>query len=208
MALQMGTENKKQVYIVIALFTFILGFGGWELYQQFAGPSTPTAPPVQQPVAVRSNTTAGRPGTTTGKEAQKISTSSDLDPTLHLDRLAQAESIEYSGNGRNIFSADSAPAIEEAAEPARPNDDAKVLDQAPRAPVVPQAPAIDLKYFGYTQTHDKKLQAFFVHGDDIFLAHPGDVVNHRYKVVAIQPNSVQITDLGYNNTQTLQLSPN
>src|SRR5579863_3733760 len=212
MALRLGTEKKWQVYLVAVLFAFILGFGGWELYQQFTGPSTPAIHPAPaQPVAAARNPVSTRPGAgsnaAAGKEAQKL-TSSNRDPTLHLDKLALAESVEYSGTGRNIFSAESAPEeIEAPAAPARGNDEAKV-EAPPAVPPVPQPPAIELKYFGYTQSRDKELEAFFVHGDDIFLARPGEIVNHRYKVVAIQPNSVQITDLGYNNTQTLQLSPN
>lgn len=39
MALALGTENKRQVILVIVLFAFIIGFGGWQIYRAVAGPS-------------------------------------------------------------------------------------------------------------------------------------------------------------------------
>ena len=210
MALRLGTEKKGQVILVVVLFTFILGFGGWQIYGMFASPSTPT-PPAAVPhpaTGQQARPAAGTPASAAGQDAQKL-TNASLDPTLHFDKLAQSEDVEYAGTGRNIFSADSAPmqAIESPAKSARAGLSAvNAPSLAPPGP--PKPPAIDLKYFGYTRASDKSLQAFFVHGDDIFMARTGQIVDHRYKVGLIQQGSVQVTDLSYNNTQTLPLQAN
>jgi hypothetical protein len=207
MAMRLGAENKKQLYLLIALGVVIAAVGGWELYNTFSGPpARQVAPP---PVtANRTGPGAQGPNATApaaaGPEAQRLS-NSDIDPTLHLDMLAQSEDVQYEGTGRNIFSAESAPApIPKEMASARPGGPAAVVPTGPPPP--PQPPAIDLKYFGYEQTPDKQLRAFFTHGDDIFMARIGDVVNHRYKVDAIRPASVDVTDLSYNHTQTLALT--
>jgi hypothetical protein len=206
MALQLGTENKKQVYILIVLAVVILGAGGYELYQNFASPAPaprPTPPPAARTARTNPGPATGTSAAPAGQEAQKLS-NEGIDPTLHFDQLAQSEDVQYGGTGRNIFSAQSAPvAIPKPLEPPRPKPGMPVAT-APPAP--PRPPAIDLKYFGYSQGMDKSLKAFFVHGDDIFMASTGQVVDHRYKVGSIHPNSVEVTDMGYNNTQTLTLS--
>jgi hypothetical protein len=213
MAIPLGTENKRQVYIVVALFAIIIAGGIYELHDYFGGPSTPLPPVAATKPAASSNgraASAGKAATggqnAQGPEAEKLD-NENLDPAVHFDKLAQSEDVEYAGTGRNIFSAESVQVnIPTPAAPARPNQPGATLP--PATPEVPRPPAIDLKYFGYTMARDKTIKAFFTHGDDVFMARTGEVVDHRYKVGAIQPGSVQITDLSYNNTQTLALTSN
>lgn len=216
MALQKGTENKNQVRILIVLGVILVCVAGYVIKDNFFASAPTPVPAAIRPVAVPSaNAPAGAqkaaaaPSGSGGSEAQKLS-NAGIDPALHLDILAQTESVEYLGTGRNIFSAESAPPpIEKLAASPRPGQPGQPgVNAAPAAPAPPKPPAIDLKYFGYTQAKDKSLQAFFVHGEDIFLARSGEVVNHRYKVGVILPGSVEITDLGYNNTQKLPLQAN
>jgi len=226
MALKSGIENKRQVYLLSALGVIILIGGGYEIYTSFFSSPAPTRPiPVATPRQLatdeNSTETSARPSpsqpstasvaSVSGPEAEKLASisNSGLDPTLHLDKLLLAEQVQYAGSGRNIFSADSAPVhIEQPLHPARPNGNTPALPIHAGPPPPPQPPAIDLKYFGYTQSRDKSLKAFFVHGDDIFMARSGDIVDHRYKIGTIMPGSVQITDLSFNNTQSIPLTAN
>jgi hypothetical protein len=204
MALQIGAENKKQVYLLIALLVGVAGSGAYFFYNN----SSPSGTPAPSPAAAHPQAPVGQNAqghaASSAQDAQKLS-NDNIDPTLAFDQLAQSEDVQYEGTGRNIFSADSAPPIPKPIISARPNLNQQVVT-APPAPVAPKAPPIDLKYFGYSETSDKSLKAFFVHGDDIFIAATGQVVDHRYKIGAIKPGSVEVTDMAYNNTQTLTLS--
>jgi hypothetical protein len=203
----MGNAKKWQVYLAVGVIIASLAGVVYEIKDYFGGspaPQSAAARPITQPSSKAASNSSDH-----GQEAQKLS-NAGIDPTLHLEILARSEKIEYLGTGRNIFSAESAPPpIEKLSAGPRPGQPGQpsVFTPLP-VQVKPVAPPIDLKYFGYTQTKDKSLQAFFVHGDDIFAARSGEIIDHRYKVGVIQTTNVQVTDLGYNNTQTLPLQGN
>lgn len=194
-----GTEDKRKVMVLGGLVVVILALAVWELSGFFSSAAPRPAPPPQKPGEQRRVVLVQQPA-----EAQRIN-SPVADVTLHLDKLAASEDVEYAGTGRNIFSAASEPVIPTPIAPARPNP----VATGPPVPTGPPAPPdIDLKYFGYTQGRDKSIRAFLVHGDDIFVARTGEIVNHRYQVGSISPGGIQITDLSYNHTQTLPLMAN
>ncbi|MGH9560525.1 MAG: hypothetical protein ACRD3S_03640 [Terracidiphilus sp.] len=200
MALALGLENKRNVVLAVVLLVGALGFGIYTFF--FSGPSVPPAAPTPVAAAPVLNHAPAA-----GGEAQKLS-NAGIDPALDFAKLAQSEDVIYTGTGRNIFSAESAPPpMPKPIISPRPNPGSMVVQTGPPPP--PKPPAIDLKYFGYEMdARDKTYHAFFMHGEDVFIARSGEIVDHRYKVGAIHPQTVEITDLSYNNTQTLALTAN
>src|SRR5579863_3414565 len=152
--MRFGSEKKSQVYLLIGLLVVLFGFGGYQIYKMFGGSSSYTSPP---PAVPQYKSAAGSAAASAGPDAQKLS-NNGLDPTLHVERLALNESVEYAGTGRNIFSAESAPVkIPEPVVSPRPEPVAVVVPTGP-----PPPPKIDLKYFGYAQAKDKSIKAFLV----------------------------------------------
>ncbi|HZZ39836.1 MAG TPA: hypothetical protein VFE06_11945 [Acidobacteriaceae bacterium] len=192
-----GLDNKRNVAIGIVLLIVLIAAIVYFVKSVFVGDSTPRA--VATPAAsAQQELSSSGPG---GHTAQRLPSLAKLDPTLHPEVMAGAESLEYNGSGRNIFSMNSAPVkIEAPIGLVRPR---QVIAEGPKGP--PPPPPIDLKFFGYEAEGGGK-KAFLLHNDDVFIASEGDVVDHHYKIIKINPLSIQVTDLLYNNTQTLPLS--
>jgi hypothetical protein len=51
-------------------------------------------------------------------------------------------------------------------------------------------------------------KAFLLHDDIVYTASAGDVVLRRYKVIAVDPKTIQVEDMQNNNKQTLPLLTN
>ncbi len=170
------------------------------LYYQLSDDSP--APRVQQPVAVQtSRPAASRSSAGVAREVGTAST--QLDPTLKMGPMLVAEQLVYSGTGRNIFSASSAPIdIPKPVASARPKVSAPVYTPPPGPP---PPPPIDLKFFGTETTSKGKRLAFLLHGEDVFLAQDGEVVQRRYRILTVSANSVLVEDMTNNNRQSLPL---
>ena len=191
MAIALGTENKRQVQLVVGLFLVIVVIAAWEIHNLMARPSTAVA---IKPIAV--------PVLHALAPAQK-STRSRLDPVLRLDELSRSEQVEYAGTGRDVFAPIPEPVVVET-----PLASGRANDIAAALPPVeaPKPPSMDLKYLGYTETNDRTFTALFTHGDDMFMAKTGDIMFHRFRVGVIQPSSVQVTDLSHNLTQNIAVA--
>ena len=201
------TAEERNKIIAVAVFA-LLAFG--LLYYQLKDvffPPTPTAAVVIAPANPQSTaSTGGANGARTS--AKSAAPGATLDPTLHMEAMMVTESVEYSGSGRNIFSAASAPtAIPVAKAPPRPLPQV-VQGPPPPPPGPPPPPPIALTFFGVTTSANGARQACLLHEDNVYLANAGDIVLRRYKVIAVDAKSIQVEDMQNNNRQTLPLLAN
>jgi hypothetical protein len=213
-------RDKKQIVVVSVFGLLLLVFVAYAYNSFFGGSPNPAATaPAAVPVTTRTSSSAesdavvvpagnARAGQNVapGVAAKRMaSTSSSLDPTLDESAMLRTESLVYSGSGRNIFSAISAPAmvIPTNVPKARPGVTLPVMPPMPVGP--PPPPPINLKYFGTAMRLNGKRQAFLLQGEDVYLAAEGDIVARKYRIVSIGATNIQVEDLVNKDTQTLPL---
>ncbi|HZQ42099.1 MAG TPA: hypothetical protein VFA99_02550 [Acidobacteriaceae bacterium] len=214
-----GAENRKKTIAAGALVAVALCCIFYAYNALFGGTSAappPTVAPITRPApatnaapaqtAATTAANAGRSASIAGVDAAKLAhTSASLDPTLDETAMHRAESLVYSGIGRNIFSLTYTPppvTLPKNVPPPRPRP--VPLPPAP-PPGPPPPPPINLKFFGTARRSNGLVQAFLLQGDNVYLASAGEIVAHKYKIVSINLNSIQVEDLQNNNTQTLPL---
>lgn len=194
--MKLGAENKKKAAGAVALLLFsvvLLVRTFWTSAPDAV--NAPTAPGVAAP--------AQKPRSRVSLHRYVAFTlAPTLDPRLRFDLLQTSEHVPYEGTGRNIF--------DERME-AIPTPIAQGLTKAsvkpkwtPAGPPTP--PPIDLKFYGWASQSGEPRAIFLSKGADVFIAHEGDIVARRYKIVRITPNSVEIEDVLSNNKQSIPLT--
>jgi len=193
---KLGAENRKQVIALAVLGLIAVVMLGREFWPASSAPAPATA-------AASSGSTA-RPvmrRTASGKLVPVVEPR--LDPTLDLQLLAQSEETKYAGNGRNIFVPGSVPTIE---RPKRNGTDQAQQAAIHMPPPIPPPPPITLKFFGFANKPGEPKKVFLGQGEDVFIAGEGDIVDRRYRVLRISPNSVEMEDVLNNNRQSIPLT--
>jgi len=214
--MKIGSEDKKKLTIAIVLGCLALTglYSMWD--ELYGGPSTP-APVAVSAAAAKpgpslrpqaDSDAADAPATKAVAAAKKPAGPASLDPTLHMEAMLVTESVVYAGNGRNIFSATSAPEV------VIPKPVAVARVAPPPVPIAPPRPMgppppepIPLKFFGTVTSADKagaeKTRATLLHDDETYIVSVGDIVLRRYKVLSIAANSIEMEDMQSPNKQTL-----
>lgn len=146
-----------------------------------------------------------------------------VDPQLKLDTLAQLAKVNYTGPGRNLFEFGSAP------PPQPTTPDPKILPNRPAKPKIeptryataigppkdppppppppppPQPPPITFKFYGYVGPRGVGKKAFFLDGEEIFMAGEGDMIKNRWKVVRIGLSNAELQDTQFPHARPQQV---
>ena len=199
--MKLGAENRRKVIAAAALGVVAIVLLAFELPAWFGGSSSSASTAMPSPGSLAANSSPGpRANPTTRNAGGKKVVAQNLDPSLRFDLLKLSEETKYEGAGRNIFRV-----FVEAPKPVAPVV-ASNPAQEQQAYVPPPPPPIELKFYGFATPAGGAKRIFLAHAEDVFIAKEGDIVNRRYKVMKITPNSVDILDVLSNNRQTIPLT--
>ncbi len=218
--MKLGAEPKKVAILVgllaVAAYLFLSG----ESYD------TPPAPPsVPRSAVARPESQGGRRAprqrtapsvsrefrpSLTPRRPEDRPDPMTLDPTLRLDLLAKLQEVRVDQIKRSLFEFSAAPPAKVPEPKILPKEikQEEVADSKPAEtkPVKPPPPPIRLKFYGYVSPVRSDIKrAFFLDGEDIFVAEEGEIIKKRYKVVKIGVNSAVIEDTEHDHQQTIKM---
>jgi len=176
----------------------------------------PTTPAVSRSAAMR-RTENARSSTRAGLKLVPIDGSrGDVDPTLRLQLLDRVRNVAPVAGLRNIFEGPgqampvNLPPIPKVGkmQPKPPIEIAK--NTAPPPPPAPPPFSIPLKYYGFAKPSGKAAdgnRGLFLDGDNILMGGEGDVLEKRYLIVALTPNSARLEDTQMKQGQDVPVTP-
>jgi hypothetical protein len=190
---KLGTESKTKTAVAAGL----LLAAAFAVYNWLRSSNDSAPSPAATKVTTAVNSGAKTLGKPAARKTGPVVLAQSLDPTLRVDLLKTSEDVTYKGSGRDIFQNQPEP-------PPIPKEIQPVINTGPPPP--PPPPPIPLKFYGFTGNKSGLKEVFLSKGDDIFIAKEGQIIDRRYKIIKIGPNSVEVEDVLTNNRQTLPLT--
>jgi hypothetical protein len=168
------------IALPLTLYSFRGMFGG-----SSAGPPASSRDATSQP---------GKPSPSVQDPSQ--------DPRLRTDILEASRKIKYEP-GRDIFHMKALPTP-------TPIQQVRLPTPTPAPPTPTPLPPIPLKYYGFASKPGEPRKVFLANqsGEQrVFVVGQGEIVDRRYRLIQIQPNSVIMEDVLTNNRQPIPLTP-
>ncbi len=144
---------------------------------------------------------------------QVDATRGDIDPTLRLDFLDRLSKVQAPASMRNLFEAGPAQTGVTGAVPNRVipvTAPGPVLPVRTGYPISPEIAAnIPYKYYGFAKPLNPgdASRGFFMEGDNVLVAVEGQLLQNRYLVVQLTPNTARVEDTQVKLGKTLPVVP-
>jgi len=179
-------------------------------------PHAPTIPAVSRSAAMRRSENA-RSSLRAGLKLVPIDGSrGDVDPTLRLQLLDRVRNVSPVAGLRNIFEGPGQampvnlpPVPKSVKMPPKPLTEI-AKNMPPPQPAAPPPFSIPLKYYGFAKPSGKAPdgnRGLFLDGDNILMGGEGDVLEKRYLIVALTPNSARLEDTQMKQGQDVPVTP-
>lgn len=231
--MKLGAERKKLMFLggLVVVAGAIYLWPSTDERQEAAAATKAARPAASRPTAdsvvpdvPQAESKPARRGAQAGRSSQEFRPKvghdqippDKVDPTINFALLEKVRAQKPAGGERSLFDFGAAPVVAlplvakikvEDLGRKVPNISQVPLGPlpAPPPPPPPPPPPITLKFYGFVNPRAGSKRAFFLDGDDIFIAAEGEVVKRHYRIVRISTNSAVVEDTENKNQQTLPL---